>query len=100
MKQVQEHSSAGVKVILIGNKSDLPPEERKVSFQEGKDEAMKYDIPFYEVSAKMNENITECFTELGELIVNDIKDNEEKYTNTKLTPGEDKPDKHDKKKKC
>lgn len=53
MKQVQEHSSDSVKVILIGNKSDLA-EERKITFQEGKDMAVKYDVPFFEVSAKMN----------------------------------------------
>jgi GTPase SAR1 family protein len=53
MKQVQEHSSDSVKVILIGNKSDLT-EERKITFQEGKDMAVKYDVPFFEVSAKMN----------------------------------------------
>jgi len=53
--------------ILIGNKCDLN-NERKINFEKGKELALKYNMKFYETSAKNNININESFLEL----INDI----------------------------
>jgi small GTP-binding protein len=54
------------KVILIGNKSDLA-QERKVTYEEGKALADALRIPFYESSAKNDENITQAFADVGKI---------------------------------
>lgn len=59
MRQIQQHASANVNKILIGNKSDVS--ERAVTTEEGKALAEEFDIPFYETSAKNNENVNEAF---------------------------------------
>jgi GTPase SAR1 family protein len=47
-----------VKFILIGNKIDL---EKKVSTEQGKKLADEYDMLFFEVSAKKNDNMKKMF---------------------------------------
>ena len=49
--------------ILFGNKNDLE-EERKVSFEEGKEYAEQNRFQFLEGSAKTGNNIKELFTML------------------------------------
>ena len=41
--------------VLIGNKSDLPKERRKISLLDGKDYAGKRGMEFFETSAKVND---------------------------------------------
>lgn len=53
-------------VVIVGNKSDLS--EREVSFEEGKEKALKYKAAFLETSAKTGENVENLF----ELISNEI----------------------------
>jgi GTPase SAR1 family protein len=50
--------------MLVGNKSDLT-QERRVDVSEGRELAQQYNIPFMEVSAKENINISEVFMTLG-----------------------------------
>ena len=57
--------------ILIGNKSDLI-EERKVSYEEGKQKADEYGCSFYETSCKTGDNVNKCFIELSELVYEKI----------------------------
>jgi small GTP-binding protein len=47
--------------ILIGNKTDLKDTNREVLYEEGKEIAEKYNIDFFEVSAKNNINIENMF---------------------------------------
>lgn len=54
-------------VILVGNKCDLP--EREVETEEGKNLALQYDCMFREVSAKLNQGITEVFMDLTRNLV-------------------------------
>ena len=49
-----------VPLVLIGNKIDLE-NERVVSKEEGEKLAQKYDIKFFECSAKSNINVSEAF---------------------------------------
>ena len=74
-----------VPLILIGNKCDLE-NERIISFEEGQNLALKYNMKFYETSALDNININDCFQGLideitqiyyKELVNKKIEDNNE-----------------------
>jgi len=53
----------GTKIILVGNKIDLP--NREVSNQEAADLARKYKCNFLEVSALLGTNVNEIFNSLA-----------------------------------
>ena len=57
---VRDYANEDVKIILVGNKNDLEG-QRKVKTEEGKNFAEKMACPFFETSAKNNENIDEIF---------------------------------------
>lgn len=61
---LQAKNFMNVPIVLIGNKCDLPNDERKVSTLEGQKLAKKLNCAFYEVSAKDNIHIEDTFTEL------------------------------------
>ncbi len=72
-------SNPDIVKILVGNKSDAV-NERYVSYQEGVELSKKYNMPFFETSAKNGQNINETFTKLIDIAVktylnNNIKDN-------------------------
>ena len=50
-------------IILVGTKSDLV-DEREVTEDEARNMARDLKIPYIEVSAKMNVNVNECFSEI------------------------------------
>lgn len=52
-----------IPVFLVGNKKDLEL-KRSISFDEGKELATTYDIPFIETSAKTGENVVKTFSDL------------------------------------
>lgn len=51
-------------MVLIGNKADLEPNQRHVTFEEGQEQAKKWGCSFFETSAKTRQNIEECFSQL------------------------------------
>jgi GTPase KRas protein len=51
-------------MVLVGNKCDLPAEEREVTPEEGREVAQKWSVPFFESSAKNHVNIDESFEQL------------------------------------
>lgn len=59
MKQIKEHASEGVCVMLVGTKCDI--QNRTVEHSEGKKLADFYGVPFFETSAKNDINIEETF---------------------------------------
>ena len=64
MHQISIHAPVEVKLILVGNKSDLD-KERRVSYEEGLQVAGKYGVPFFECSAKTGLNVHEMFNKMG-----------------------------------
>ena len=69
MEHIRENSN-GSPLILIGNKNDLV-NDRKVSKEKGETFAKDNDIIFLEASAKSGANVDECFTQLGQVIIQD-----------------------------
>lgn len=67
--QISERQAEDVPKILVGNKCDLSSKERCVSYEEGKELAEKYRLPFMEVSAKENTNIDALFDLLTERVI-------------------------------
>ena len=73
IKEIRLNSSPDIKIVLIGNKSDLD-KDRQVSYEEGKkylddDEVLK----FFETSAKTGENIKKLFEEISIILYKDYK---------------------------
>ena len=62
MKQIKTQASENICKILVGNKSDVPAEKRKVTFEEGRKLAEAYGIPFFETSAKEDQKISDAFS--------------------------------------
>jgi GTPase SAR1 family protein len=54
--------------ILVGNKCDLK-DLRVINYEKGVSFGAKYDMPFYEVSAKTDININELFNDIAQKLV-------------------------------
>lgn len=63
MQKIQEYTTAGIEVILIGNKSDRE-EFRKIPTEDGESLAGRHRIPFLETSALDGTNIDNAFEQL------------------------------------
>jgi len=79
MRQIDQNAAENVNRILIGNKSDVDPSERKVSPEKGKALAAEYGIKFFETSAKLNTNVDESFMSIAKDIVERLKENPDHY---------------------
>ncbi len=64
---IEQHASAGVNKILIGNKCDWD-EKRAVSLDQGRALADEFGLRFLETSAKANEGVEEAFFTLARSI--------------------------------
>ena len=74
LKEIKVNSNPDAKIFLIGNKNDLE-EERKVSYQEGKDYADEMEFSkFLECSAKTGFNAQEIFIEAANMLYDDYND--------------------------
>ena len=69
LKEIKDNAREEVIVFLIGNKCDLDKNGRNVSKKEGELLAEKYNIPFYESSAKLDINVKDIFERLAEIVV-------------------------------
>jgi small GTP-binding protein len=86
LRNIEDHGVKGVKVLLIGNKSDLES-QRQVSTRRGLRLAGQHNIKFYETSAWKDINVTEAFTELAQLIL-DKGNADERMSISKSRPPE------------
>ncbi|XMA12405.1 hypothetical protein WAI453_005196 [Rhynchosporium graminicola] len=50
--------------VLVGNKSDLRPDQRQVSVEQGKVLAAKFNCAYTEASARYNENVGKAFEQM------------------------------------
>ena len=70
-KQIKDRCKFGVKVLLLGNKTDLE-DERKISPEMGANYAAENDFMFIETSCLKNENVAGGFETLIELTYRDV----------------------------
>ncbi len=79
-----------VLIMLVGNKSDLES-QRQVSQQEAQEYADSREIMYFEISARMGDNINTAFNEMAKKLTgietNPIKESEIKSTNPAITGG-------------
>ena len=60
MTDIDRFAKENVLKFLVGNKCDLET-KRVVTYEDGRDLALQYDMPFMETSAKESVNIDELF---------------------------------------
>ena len=99
LDSVRENSTKNIKIILIGNKTDLE-DKREVTFQEGEEFAKNNGLFFLETSAKNFININESFNKLTEEIYDNIEILEEEEESKNSIKLEDVNSIINDKKKC
>ena len=72
LTQISQEAPEEVKIILVGNKSDLD-NNRVISYEQGTNLANMHNIDFFETSAFNGENIQALFHRMGELIIEDLE---------------------------
>lgn len=70
LKEIQDNCKPEIKIILLGNKSDLG-EQRQVNPEDGADFALKNGFTFLETSCLKNSNVADGFETLIELVYRD-----------------------------
>ena len=74
MNEIEEKKcNENVPIVLVGNKIDLK-DEREVSYEEGDNFAKKFNLKFFECSAKEGINVNEAFQYLINSVVEIYKD--------------------------
>ena len=73
MRNIEQHATENVCKILVGNKSDVPEEKRRVSAGRGKAMADEFGIPFFETSAKAGFQVEDAFFSIARDCVSKIK---------------------------
>jgi Ras-related protein Rab-8A len=69
--QIQNHAENNISKVLIGNKCDVDPSERTVSYEEGKKLAQEFGIEhFFEASAKQDTNVKQAFEAVAKHVKN------------------------------
>ena len=84
MNEIEEKKcNENVPIVLVGNKIDLK-DEREVSYEEGDNFAKKFNLKFFECSAKEGINVNEAFQYLINTVVEIHKDELINKKNQKL----------------
>ena len=87
----------GKTVFLVGNKFDLSDDKRIVTVEEGQKLAEENNMKFYEGSGQNGENVEEIFTQMAEMVYENIINDKDSFqsSSSKLNKNNQK-----KKKKC
>ena len=84
-KEIKENANPGLKLILVGNKSDL---KREVDIEKVNKIMDEYDIDLYvETSAKTGYNVEKLFVEASKILFKEyllIKDKTKKKSSKKI----------------
>lgn len=74
IKNIKQHASASVHIALVGNKLDLrTPDSNTVAFEMGSSLAAKFNVPYFETSAKDSTNVDGAFLTVVTSIVESEK---------------------------
>ena len=79
-EQIEEKCKKDIKIILLGNKTDLE-EEREVPPEEGANFAAENGYMFMETSCLKNKYVADCFETLIEIVGREAKEKEKYQTN-------------------
>merc|ERR1711924_145695 len=90
MRQIDTHAAENVCRVLVGNKCDVPADQRVVSYEQGKALADEFGVAFFETSAKENLNVEDAFTSITNDIVARLDVDEPKSGGLKVD-GADRP---------
>lgn len=71
MNQIKEFAPSNVKIMIVGNKSDLK-NDRVIGKEGGEECARKFGVRFGESSALTGEGVTEIFEGIGREIIKDF----------------------------
>ncbi|KAM3139288.1 hypothetical protein pb186bvf_008508 [Paramecium bursaria] len=82
INEIRNYGNEKMVICLVGNKLDLE-DNRQVSEEEGKELAKRFGMQFFEVSAKLNQNVDQVFTRISEQVYKKIERNEIDLTNEK-----------------
>ncbi|KAK8803810.1 hypothetical protein WA158_001504 [Blastocystis sp. Blastoise] len=102
MGDIRKNASSDIRVVLVGNKIDLM-QHRMVTYDEGKELADQFGIPFFETSAATGQNIDDTFEAMVQECLqakSDIKIPKEKEKEKNKTIEIKKPENNNDKKCC
>jgi len=71
LQSIQQYAHSAVQLILVGNKCDMG-EQRQVSMEQAQQLANHHGVQYREASAKLNLNVTDSFTTLAQLVLDNI----------------------------
>jgi len=77
MRNIEQHATESVNKMLLGNKSDVPPEQRVVDRTRGQALADEFAMRFMETSAKSSINVEEAFMTMAKEIKKRLIDSNE-----------------------
>jgi Ras-related protein Rab-1A len=78
--EIEKNANKSVYKFLVGNKCDLE-DQRKISYEQGKDFADTYGMKFIETSAKTSSNVNEAFTTMTNDIISQMQDKDKLVKN-------------------
>lgn len=104
MQQIKSNTlPEEISIVILGNKVDQE-NDRKVTYDQGKETATKYNVQFFETSAYENININEAFEALIRNMVEKKKQNNKNHqtdeNQNQSIKNIDNKNKHEQKKKC
>ena len=98
VEDINKYAKENVLKFLLGNKSDLI-EKRQINYADGRLFASKYNMTYFEISAKNNENINEFFEGAAKIYISKNIGNNEEMRKIVLRKNDPKNEKELKKKK-